>query len=229
MAEISTIEIQVISQEYVTAIKNNKSKAYFFFKRLFAIVTSFLAIIILSPVLLITAFAVWISSKGPAIYKDVRIGKGGKHINVYKFRSMVIDADNLDKYLNDEQKEQWIKERKIKNDPRITKVGRFIRKTAIDELPQLFNILKGDIAIVGTRPITTKEFANYSKEEIQLLTSTRPGLTGYWQVYKQGKTAYQSGDRQKMDREYFERRSLLFDLKLIFLTIPALIKRGGAE
>ena len=75
---------------------------------------------------------------------------------------MVIDADNLDKYLNDEQKEQWIKERKIKNDPRITKVGRFIRKTAIDELPQLFNILKGDIAIVGTRPITTKEFANYS-------------------------------------------------------------------
>ena len=216
MAEISTIEIQVISQEYVTAIKNNKSKAYFFFKRLFAIVTSLLAIIILSPVLLITAFAVWISSKGPAIYKDLRIGKGGKHINVYKF-------------LNDEQKEQWIKERKIKNDPRITKVGRFIRKTAIDELPQLFNILKGDIAIVGTRPITTKEFANYSKEEIQLLTSTRPGLTGYWQVYKQGKTAYQSGDRQKMDIEYFERRSLLFDLKLIFLTIPALIKRGGAE
>ena len=94
---------------------------------------------------------------------------------------------------------------------------------------QLFNILKGDIAIVGPRPITTKEYNNYSKEEIQLLTSTRPGLTGYWQVYKTHKGDYSSGERQKMNIVYFEKRSLLFDLKLILLTIPSIIKRGGAE
>ena len=198
--------------------------------RFFDILFSGLAIIVLSPLLLLTFILVKVTSKGPAIYKDVRIGKGGKHINVYKFRSMYIDSQtNPEKYLSDEQMEEWKKERKVDNDPRVTKIGRFIRKTAIDELPQLFNILKGDIAIVGPRPITTKEYNNYSKEEIQLLTSTRPGLTGYWQVYKTHKGDYSSGERQKMNIVYFEKRSLLFDLKLILLTIPSIIKRGGAE
>ena len=230
MADMTTIEIQVLSEEYISTIKANKSKGYFFFKRLFAIFASFLAIIVLSPLLLLTFILVKVTSKGPAIYKDVRIGKGGKHINVYKFRSMYIDSQtNPEKYLSDEQMEEWKKERKVDNDPRVTKIGRFIRKTAIDELPQLFNILKGDLAIVGPRPITTKEYNNYSKTEIQLLTSARPGLTGYWQVYRKRNGDYSSGERQKMNVIYFEKRSLLFDLKLILLTIPSIIKRGGAE
>lgn len=230
MADITTIEIQSLSTEYLTTLKDKKSWAYYFFKRLFAIVSSFFAIVILSPLLLIIAIIIKCTSRGPVLFKDVRIGKRGKHIKVWKFRSMYIDAQtNPEKYLSEEQMKQWKTERKIDNDPRITKIGKFIRKTSIDELPQLFNILFGQIAIVGPRPITTKEYNNYSKEEIQLLTSIRPGLTGYWQVYGRSNVTYSSGERQKMDLTYFERRSLWFDLKLIFLTIPAVIKRRGAE
>ena len=230
MLDVNTKEIQRLSKEYIEAVTMKKSWAYYFFKRAFAIVTSFLAILVLSPVLLIFALLVKCTSRGPVLFKDVRIGKGGKHITVYKFRSMYIDAEtNIDKYLTEEQKEQWIRERKIDNDPRITKIGKFMRMTSIDELPQLFNILFGDIAIVGPRPITTKEFNNYSVEEIQLLTSTRPGLTGYWQVYGRSDVTYSTGERQKMDIAYFTNRSLWFDLKLIFLTVPSVIKQRGAK
>ncbi len=230
MQDMSTIEIQVLSTEYIETIKSKKSKGYYFFKRLFAIISSFLFIIVVSPILIIFAFLVKITSKGPILFKDIRIGKGGKHIKVWKFRSMYYDAEtNIEKYLNEEQIEQWKQEKKIDNDPRVTKLGRFMRRTSIDELPQLFNILTGRIAIVGPRPITTKEYGHYSKEEIQLLTSTRPGLTGIWQVYGRSKVTYSSGERQKMDMAYFEKRSLLFDLKIIFLTIPAVFKGDGAE
>lgn len=230
MADLSTIEIQVISSEYIETMKTKKSLGYYFFKRLFAIVSSFVAIIIASPILIIFAFLVKVTSKGPILFKDVRLGKKGKHIKVWKFRSMYIDAEtNIEKYLSPEQLEQWKTERKIDNDPRITKIGKFMRKTSIDELPQLFNILFGQIAIVGPRPITTKEYKNYTLEEIQLLTSCRPGLTGYWQVYGRSDVTYTSGERQRMDMEYFKNRSLLFDLKLIFLTIPSVIKSKGAK
>lgn len=230
MEDLSTIEIQVLSKTYISKMKNRKSKGYFFFKRLFAIVVSFLMILVLSPILLLFSILVKCTSKGPVLFKDIRIGKNGKHIKVYKFRSMCVDAEtNPQKYLNREQMEAWKKERKVENDPRITRIGNFMRKTSIDELPQLFNILFGQLAFVGPRPITTKEYGNYSVEEIQLLTSTRPGLTGYWQVYGRRNVTYSTGQRQKMDMEYFEKRSLAFDLKLILLTIPAVLKRRGAE
>ncbi len=230
MSDLSTIEIQVLSAEYIETIKSKKRKGYYFFKRLFAIIASFLMIIILSPLMLVFAFLVKVTSKGPVLFKDVRIGKGGKHIKIWKYRSMYYDSEsNIEKYLSPEQIEQWKREKKVDNDPRVTKLGKFMRKTSIDELPQLFNILTGRIAIVGPRPITTKEYANYSKPEIQLLTSTRPGLTGIWQVYGRSNVTYGSGLRQKMDMEYFEKRSLLFDLKIIFLTIPAVFKGNGAE
>lgn len=230
MEDLSTIEIQVLSKTYISKMKNRKSKGYFFFKRLFAIVVSFLMILVLSPILLLFSILVKCTSKGPVLFKDIRIGKNGKHIKVYKFRSMYVDAEtNPQKYLNREQMEAWKKERKVENDPRITRIGNFMRKTSIDELPQLFNILFGQLAFVGPRPITIKEYGNYSVEEIQLLTSTRPGLTGYWQVYGRSNVTYSTGQRQKMDMEYFEKRSLAFDLKLILLTIPAVLKRRGAE
>lgn len=230
MEDLSTIEIQVLSKTYISKMKNRKSKGYFFFKRLFAIVVSFLMILVLSPILLLFSILVKCTSKGPVLFKDIRIGKNGKHIKVYKFRSMYVDAEtNPQKYLNREQMEAWKKERKVENDPRITRIGNFMRKTSIDELPQLFNILFGQLAFVGPRPSTTKEYGNYSVEEIQLLTSTRPGLTGYWQVYGRSNVTYSTGQRQKMDMEYFEKRSLAFDLKLILLTIPAVLKRRGAE
>ena len=204
---------------------------YFLIKRLFDLFNSFLAIILLSLVLLAVAIAVKCSSKGPAIFADKRVGKNGKEIKVLKFRSMYIDAEsNIDKYLTPEQKEIWLRERKLDDDPRITKVGKFIRKTSLDELPQLFNIFIGTMSFVGTRPITRRELTeNFTEEEQKILTSGKPGLTGYWQVYGRGQAEYETGERQKLELEYFYRRGLFFDLKLLFLTIPAVLKHKGAK
>ena len=204
---------------------------YFLVKRLFDLFNSFLAIVLLSLVLIVVAIAVKCSSRGPAIFADKRVGKNGKIIKVLKFRSMYIDAEsNIDKYLSPEQKEIWMRERKLDNDPRITKVGRFIRKTSLDELPQLFNIFVGTMSFVGTRPITERELkGNFTEEEQKILVSGKPGLTGYWQVYGRGEAEYETGERQKLELEYFYRRGLFFDLKLLFLTIPAVLKHKGAK
>lgn len=133
-------------------------KAYYFWKRVFDFTSSLFVILLISWFLLIMLIINLIATKGHPIFPDKRIGKNGKEIKVYKFRSMYYDAEsNIDKYLTPEQKEVWLRERKIDNDPRITPVGRFIRKTSIDELPQLFNILFGSMSVVGPRPISKKD------------------------------------------------------------------------
>lgn len=206
-------------------------KVYAFFKRAFDIVSSFLVICLLSWLLLILCIVVKLSSKGPIIFADKRIGKNGKEISVYKFRSMYVDAEsNLEKYLSKEQIEIWLRERKLDNDPRITLVGKFLRKTSLDELPQLFNILFGSLSVVGPRPISQRELdENFSEYEKSILLMTRPGLTGYWQVFGRGKTDFDSGVRQKQELEYFTKRSFWFDLKLIFKTIPVVLNHKGAK
>ncbi len=206
-------------------------KMYCFFKRIFDFVCSLLGIIVLLPLILIISVLIKVTSKGPVLFKDVRVGKGFKLIKVYKFRTMYIDAEsNIDKYLNEEQKEIWNRERKLDNDPRITKVGKILRKTSLDELPQLFNILFGQLSIVGPRPIKMKELKdNYTEYEQQMLMKVKPGLTGYWQVYGRSNVDYASGERQKEELAYLPKRSLLFDLKIIFLTVPAVLKHKGAK
>lgn len=204
---------------------------YEFIKRCFDIFASGIAIILFGWLLLILALAVKFTSKGPALFKDCRVGKNGKKIKIYKFRSMYIDAEsNLDKYLTPEMKEKWAKERKLDNDPRITKVGKFLRKTSLDELPQLFNIFGGSISIVGPRPIKNYELLSaYTPYQIQKLLSVKPGLTGYWQVYGRSNVDYASGKRQKEELAYLPKRGLLMDIKIIFLTIPAVLKKKGAK
>ena len=118
---------------------------------------------------------------------------------------------------------------KINNDPRITKIVNILRKTSVDELPQLFNILKGDISIVGPRPIVEKELAMYYKGNEAKLLSVKPGLTGYWQAYARNNATYESGDRQSMYMHYVENASLLFDIKILFRTVYAVMKRDGAQ
>lgn len=206
-------------------------KVYAFFKRAFDIVSSFLVICLLSWLLLILCIVVKLSSKGPIIFADKRIGKGGKEITVYKFRSMYVDAEtNIEKYLSEEQRDTWLRERKLDDDPRITSVGKFIRKTSLDELPQLFNILFGSLSVVGPRPISQRELdENFSDYEKSILLMTRPGLTGYWQVYGRSDVDFESGERQRMELEYFSKRSLLFDLKLIFKTIGVVLVGKGAK
>ena len=203
---------------------------YDFTKRVFDFVSSLLVILLISPILLIIFIIQLFVTKGHPIFFDKRVGKKGKDIVVYKFRSMYYDAEsNIDKYLTPEQKEIWLRERKLDDDPRITKFGKFIRKTSLDELPQLFNILFGSMAVVGPRPISRKELSNFSSDELEVLFKAKPGLTGYWQVYGRSDVDFESGERQKLELEYFSKRGFWFDFGLIFKTIPAVLKSRGAK
>lgn len=204
---------------------------YRFVKRSFDIWVSLIAILILSPFYLLFIIINAIYTRGHPIFFDKRIGKDHKHINVYKFRSMYYDAEtNVDKYLSKAQKKQWKKERKVENDPRITPFGRILRKTSIDELPQLFNILFGSMSFVGPRPITEGELTNnFTKEQQDIMLSARPGLIGYWGVKGRSNVAFADGVRQKLELDYFKLRGIWFDLGLIFRVIPAVLKGSGAK
>lgn len=205
--------------------------SFYFFKRLFDIVFSFLAIILLSWLLLIVFIVEIFATKGRPIFVDTRIGKNGKEIKIFKFRTMFNDAEeNVDLYLDDDQMKQWNDERKVDNDPRISKHGSFLRKTSIDELPQFFNILGGSMSLVGPRPMTKKEVQKgYNDEQRAILLSTKPGLTGTWQVYGREIKEFRSGERQKLDMLYFQKRSLWYDFKIIMKTIPVVFKQKGAK
>ena len=204
---------------------------YRFVKRSFDIWVSLIAILVLSPLYLLFIIINAIYTRGHPIFFDKRIGKDHKHINVYKFRSMYYDAEtNVDKYLSKAQKKQWKKERKVENDPRITPFGRILRKTSIDELPQLFNILFGSMSFVGPRPITEGELTNnFTKKQQDIMLSARPGLIGYWGVKGRSNVAFADGVRQKLELDYFKLRGIWFDLGLIFRVIPAVLKGSGAK
>ncbi|MDD7714498.1 MAG: sugar transferase [Mollicutes bacterium] len=204
---------------------------YFFSKYTFDFLVSLISIIILLPAFIIIGIIVKCSSKGPIFFVDKRVGKNEKMIGVLKFRTMYVDAEtNIEKYLTPEQIKAWKEERKLENDPRITKIGNFLRKSSLDELPQLFNILVGQMSIVGPRPISKREYdAYYNDEEKKVLSTARPGLTGYWQVYGRNEVDYASGERSKLTMEYFKKRSLLLDLKIIFKTFAVVISGKGAE
>ena len=205
-------------------------KLYATFKRCFDISSSFVLILLCSPLFLVLTVLVAFSSRGHVIYRDRRVGKHGKTIFVYKFRTMVCDAEKqVEKYLTPEQLELWQKERKLANDPRITRVGRFLRKTSLDELPQLFNILFGKLSVVGPRPVSERELAHFTEQQREKLLSIKPGLTGCWQVYGRKSATYENGERQKLELLYLKKRGFFYDLKLIFCTIPVVLKQEGAK
>lgn len=227
--EIESIDTKNTDEEIV--IKGNKS--YLFFKRVLDIVVSFISIVFLMVTLIfpIISVLVLISTRGKVIFKDARMGLNKKKISIYKFQTMFSDAEtNLDKYLDENQKKKWQKERKLDDDPRVTKLGKFLRKTSLDELPQLFNILGGSLSLVGPRPITKQELENnFTEYEQEQLMKVKPGLTGYWQVKDRSLATYESGERQKEELYYLPRRGLWFDFKIILLTIPAIFKGKGAK
>lgn len=164
-------------------------------------------------------------------YSDFRLGRYGKEIKVWKFRSMYIDAEsNIDDYLTPEQKEIWLRERKLDHDPRITPVGKFMRKTSMDELPQLFNILGGTMSFVGPRPITRSELEqHFTPKDRRKYLSVRPGLLGYWAVMSRSNADFDSGERQKLELEYVDKRSIWFDIKIFLKAIPAVFSGKGAK
>lgn len=206
-------------------VKVQKSTAYFVVKRLADLILSILGIILMSPIMLITAIAIKIESEGPVIFSQQRVGKDGKLFKMYKFRSMVPEAEQLKEKLMD-QNEMSGPMFKITNDPRITRVGKFIRKTSIDELPQLINVIKGDMSLVGPRPNLPNEVEKFSDyHKLKLLA--KPGLTCYWQVM--GRSSIGFEEWMKLDIKYIEERNLWVDTKLIFRTFFVLFGDKNAK
>lgn len=194
-------------------------------KRLIDIVCSLMGIILLSPLFIIIAIIIKTTSKGPVFFSQKRVGRYGKTFDIYKFRSMVVNAEELKEKLA-KQNEMSGPMFKMKDDPRITKVGKFIRKTSIDELPQLWNVLKGDMSLVGPRPSLPKEVAQFEIWMNKRL-DVKPGLTCYWQV--SGRNNIDFEDWMKLDIKYVEERSTWIDIKLIFKTVFVLFGDENAS
>ena len=198
-------------------------------KRLFDIFFSSFLLIALAPIFLLLALLVKLTSKGPIFFSQERVGRGGKPFYCLKFRTMHSDAQKrLQTILKNDPvaREEWQSSYKLKNDPRITKIGNFLRKTSLDELPQFFNVLKGDLSVVGPRAVVEEELRVHFKEKSRLILSVRPGLTGDWQTSGRNNISY--AERVSMDKDYVENLSLKKDLKLIARTIPVMLFARGA-
>ena len=205
------------------------SGIYKFVKRAFDFIAALAAIVAISPLLLIISAIVYLGDPGPVIYGQVRIGKNGKAFKMWKFRSMYKNADKMIDQLTDEQRQQYITEFKIDNDPRITPVGNFLRKTSLDELPQLFNVLCNDMSLVGPRPLIESEIQTYYADMFDTLLSVKPGVTGYWQAYARNNATYQSGQRQQMEMYYVNHACIMLDIKILFRTVASVLRRDGAK
>lgn len=210
--------------------KANRKILYKVLKRIIDIIGALVGTVILIPTTVIIYLARKISKEdnGPLFYEQLRYGKNGKVFRLYKYRSMCIGADKkLKEYLenNKEAKKEFEKTHKLQNDPRITKIGDFLRKTSLDELPQMINILKGDMSFVGPRPVVEKEVEEYGKDKEKFL-SVKPGLTGYWQVNGRSNTTYK--ERMEMELYYVDNCSLWLDVKIFFKTFITVFKKEGA-
>ena len=198
-------------------------------KRFLDIIGGLVGFLVLIPLTTVLFMAkVILKDKGPLFFTQERIGENGKIFRMYKFRSMCVGADvKLKKYLeeNDEAKKEYKKYKKLRNDPRITKIGEFIRKTSIDEVPQFINILRGDMSLVGPRPYLERE-----KEDMtyyyKYIVSCRPGLTGYWQIAGRSNVTFE--DRLHMDMDYYRKHTLKTDIKILKRTVEKCLKKEGA-
>ena len=202
-----------------------RKKVYLAIKRLIDIIGSLIGIILLSPIYIIIAILIKFDSPGKIVFGHTRKGKGGKDIKVYKFRTMYSNANEIFESFTSEQKEEYYKNFKLDNDPRVTKLGGFLRKTSLDELQQLFNILKGDMTIIGPRPIVEKEISKYGNKAEKLF-SVVPGLAGYWQANGRSDTTYE--ERVEMDMYYIDNMSFYLDVKILFQTAISVLKGEGA-
>lgn len=207
-------QIKINEGEFIFHERIERRGEYYFFKRTMDILCSLGGLIILTPLFLIVGILIKLESKGPVIFSQERIGKDGNVFKMHKFRSMVVNAEELKEKLH-HKNEMSGPMFKMKDDPRITNIGKFIRKTSVDELPQLFNVLKGDMSLVGPRPSLPKEveeFDNWMMRRLQV----KPGLTCYWQV--SGRNDIDFEDWMKLDIKYVRERSTFVDIKLIFKT-----------
>lgn len=229
---ISNMEIHRLYSEnmVVISVKNNLSRWYNqLTKRVFDIVVAGIGTIAISPILLLIACSIKLTSPGPAFYAHRRIGRNGVHFNCYKFRSMVTDSDaKLKEYLskNPEARKEWEENHKLKHDPRVTKIGALLRKTSLDELPQLFNVIKGEMSLVGPRPIVDEEVVKYDVY-FSDYALVRPGMTGLWQTGGRSDTSYSR--RVRMDAWYVRNWNVWLDISLLVKTVRVVFSsRSGA-
>ncbi len=221
LAYVGTLELTTTSTNEVIKIKS----IYKYVKRFMDIVLASIGLVVLSPVFLVIAILIKTESKGKVFFKHKRIGKNGKEIYIYKFRTMVENAEDLIKQFTPEQTKEFKENFKLENDPRVTKIGRILRKTSLDELPQLINIIKGDISIIGPRPVVEEELEKYGMNKNKFLSVT-PGLTGYWAANGRSNTTYEQ--RMEMELYYVDNMSFKLDAKVFFKTVLSVVKREGA-
>ena len=218
----------ILSRDIVIVPKIAKKASkinYMSVKRVFDLVISTIGLIILSPIFLILAIIVKLDSKGPVFFAHTRYGKNGKKFKMYKFRTMYENAQDMINDFTPEQMKEWKENFKLQDDPRITKVGKFLRKTSLDELPQIVNIIKGDLSIIGPRPVIEEELEKYGENKEKFLSVT-PGLTGYWQANGRSSTTYEQ--RMEMELYYIDHISPKLDFKIFFKTIESVIKKEGS-
>lgn len=224
-SSVSEQEILLIAQEISVGSIQSASRA----SRLMDISIAFAMLVLLSPVMLLTALSIAIFSPGPIFFKQWRVGQNGKKFRCFKFRSMRADAEaHLASLLaaRPELREEWQNNQKLSLDPRITPIGAFLRRSSIDELPQLLNVLRGEMSVVGPRPIIEDEVRRYGRHITHYLRM-RPGLTGIWQVSGRNDTSYRR--RIAADMLYSRKKSVKFDLWILLMTIPAVLKAHGAR
>lgn len=227
---LNKVDIELNEENYKVLIDIKHDKKRQIVKRLFDISFSLFALMLLSPIILL--ISLWIKIKSPQgdiFFSQRRLGLHGKFFRVYKFRTMVTNAEEiLEDLLTSDPilKEEYFTYRKLENDPRIIPhVGHFLRKTSLDELPQFINVLLGDMSVVGPRPYIYKEFERYTKTHIDIITSIKPGVTGFWQVTERNGTTFQS--RVEKDMIYISSQNTWIDLKIIFQTIKVMFKKEG--
>lgn len=201
------------------------SKSYRFFKRFIDMGGAVFGLIFFLPLMMVAAFLIRLTSKGPALYKQTRVGLKGRHFEIYKFRTMVVGAENIEKFLSADERAFYQKNRKLARDPRVTGIGAKLRASSIDELPQLLNVLKGDMSLVGPRPMLPEEVEPYGDEYFRYI-QMRPGITGLWQIKSRHET--QMSARATVDAEYYGKRCLKVDITLLFATAKAVLFRKGA-
>ncbi|EJQ35396.1 MULTISPECIES: sugar transferase [Bacillus] len=226
LVKVSSGELEKENNIELDLKKVNASKGYLVAKRCIDFIGALCGLILLSPIFLIVAVLIkYQDPKGPVLFKQIRIGKDGKEFYMYKFRSMVVDAEEK---LKDLLKHNEVSGAmfKMKEDPRVTRIGKLIRKTSIDELPQLLNVLKGEMSLVGPRPPLPREVKEYTAYDKQRLLVT-PGCAGLWQVTERNSVGFK--EMVDLDLEYINKRSVIYDLKIIFKTIQIMIKSNGAS
>lgn len=207
---------------------DRRSLGYRFVKRAFDIAFSAAVIVVgLVPCVLLSV-VITADTKGSPIYTQERVGRLGKSFRIYKFRSMVVDADNVQKYLTSDQLVQWERERKVDGDPRITRLGRILRKTSLDELPQFLNVLAGQMSLIGPRAITLDELAHYGADA-PLLLSVPQGVTGAWQVGPRNDATFENGDRQRAELDYAESACWRSDVLIFAKTFLTMFKKRSGR